>query len=69
MSRPAGSNARPGKARTTAKGYFGQPFTKGRPAGPTGAKPNYTTPQPGRDVIYNNADANRNLWVNGGLDG
>jgi hypothetical protein len=60
---------RPGKAVTKTKGVFGQPHTKGRPAGPTGAKPGFQTPQPGRDVIYNDGNANRNLWVNGGLDG
>ena len=65
MPRLPGRNARPGGPRTTTKGVFGRPFTTGRPAGPTGAKPGFTTPQPGRDVIYNDG----NLWVNGGLDG
>lgn len=69
MPRRAGSGARPGGPRTKTKGVFGAPFTKGRPAGPAGAKPGFTTPMPGKDVIYNDGDANRNLWVNGGLDG
>ena len=67
MARRANTNSRPGKAHTQTKGVFGQPWTKGRPAPTVG--PSWTTPQPGKDVIYNDGDSNRNLWVNGGLDG
>lgn len=64
--------ARPGKSRTSTKGYPGQPFSPGSPSGtPTGAKPSWTKPG-ARDVIPRqtvNGSGRNNLWRNGGLDG